>query len=418
MNFTRLTIIAAALATIAACGKKEEAAPAAQAPAAAPAAAPASAGPMVVKIGSVAPLTGNIAHLGKDNENGVRLALDELNAQGFQIDGKPVKFELVAEDDQADPKTATTVAQRMVDAHVNGVIDHLNSGTTIPASKIYSDAGIPQISPSATNPEYTKQGFKTTFRVIGNDIQQGTALGEYAVKGAGAKKVAIIDDRTAYGQGLADEVEKAVKASGGEVVKREFTSNNATDFQSILTSIKGAKPDLVFYGGMDAQAGPMVKQMRRLGVKSKFMVGDGGQTGEFIKMAGNDGEGVIGSSPGLPKEKLPGGAEFMKKFEAKYGPVQIYAPYCYDATMLMAKAMQNAKSADPKVYLPELAKIQYNGVTGPISFDEKGDIKLGSITIYTVKGGKWETTSFVGGEMKQEGAAPAGEEKKPEEKKS
>ncbi|MBB5019856.1 branched-chain amino acid transport system substrate-binding protein [Chitinivorax tropicus] len=421
MTIARLSMIAAAIATLAACGKKPEetAAPASQ-PAQQEAAAPAKpAEATVVKIGHVGPLTGPIAHLGKDNENGVRLAIDELNAENFQIDGKPVKFELIAEDDQADPKTATTVAQRLVDAKVNGVIGHLNSGTTIPASKLYNDAGIPQISASATAVAYTAQGYKTAFRVMSNDAQQGKALGEYAVKGAGAKKIAIIDDRTAYGQGLADEFEKAAKAAGGEVVKREFTSNNATDFQAILTSIKGKAPDLVFYGGMDAQAGPMVKQMRRLGIKAKYMSGDGTQTAEFIKMAGNDADGVIASSPGLPKEKLPGGTEFLKKFEAKYGPVQIYAPYCYDATKLMAKAMQNAKSADPKVFLPELAKIQYNGVTGPISFDEKGDIKFGSITIYTVKGSKWETTSFVGGEMKQEGAtdaAPAKEEKPAESK--
>ena len=252
----------------------------------------------------MAPLTGNIAHLGKDNENGARLAVEEINAKGVMIDGKKLKIELVGEDDQADPKTGTVVAQKLVDAKVNGVIGHLNSGTTIPASKIYADAGIPQISPSATNPSYTQQGFKTAFRVMANDVQQGKVLGEFAVKKLGAKTVAIIDDRTAYGQGLADEVEKAAKDAGAKIVAREFTKNDATDFKAILTKIKGRKPDAVFYGGMDAQAGPMAKQMKQLGIKAKLMSGDGGCTPEFIKLAGDAAEGFYCSQAGLPLDRM------------------------------------------------------------------------------------------------------------------
>lgn len=354
-------------------------------------------GELTVKIGQVSPLTGPQAHLGKDNDNGARLAIDENNASGITLGGKKVKFMLVSEDDIADPRTATVVAQKLVDQRVVGVIGHLNSGTSIPASKIYFDAGIPQISPSATAIAYTAQGYKTAFRVMTNDRQQGKVLGEYAVKNMKAKRVAIIDDRTAYGQGLADEVDKAVKASGGEVIAREFTTDRSTDFLAILTSIKGKKPDLVFYGGMDAQGAPMVKQLHSLGLKAKFLGGDGVQTAEFLKLAGSNSEGVTASSPGLPIDSMPGGKEFRKKFTDRFGTIQTYAPYAYDAVNVMVEAMKKADSAEPARYLGELPRVQRAGVTGNISFDEKGDIRGGAITLYQVKGGKWEVLETVMG---------------------
>ena len=373
-----------------ACSKQENPAP--------------GAGVMTVRIGSVSPLTGPQAHLGHDNANGARLAIDEINAAGVTLGGRKVKFELLSEDDQADPRTATIVAQKMVDQHVAGVLGHLNSGTSIPASKIYFDAGIPQISPSATAIAYTAQGFKTAFRVMTNDRQQGKVLGEYAVKKMAARRVAIIDDRTAYGQGLADEVEKAVKASGGEVVAREFTTDRSTDFFAILTSIKAKKPDLVFYGGMDAQGAPMARQLHSLGLKAKFLGGDGVQTTEFLKLAGADAADVTASSPGLPLDSMPGGKEFREKFTAKYGTIQNYAPYAYDAAMTMVAAMQQADSADPAKYISELPRVRRAGVTGPISFDERGDIRGGAITLYRVKDGKWDVLETVMGDA---GTPPA-----------
>lgn len=344
----------------------------------------------VVRIGSVAPLTGAQSHYGKDNDNGARLAIDELNAKGVTIGGKKVKFELVSEDDQADPKTATIVAQRLVDKHVKGVIGHLNSGTTIPASKIYHDAGIVQISPSATAIAYTQQGFKTAFRVMTNDSQQGRVLGEFAVKKLGAKSVAIIDDRTAYGQGIADEVEKAVVTAGGKVVSRQYTTDNASDFTAILTSMKSSNPEVVFYGGMDPQGAPLVKQMRNLGLNAKYLGGDGLNTLDYLRLAGKDGDTTVASMPGLPIAQMPGGKAFQEKFTAKYGPIQVYAPYAYDAVMVMVDAMVRANSTDPAVYLPEVAKTRYQGVTGNIAFDEKGDVKTAAITLYQAKGDKWE----------------------------
>jgi branched-chain amino acid transport system substrate-binding protein len=394
-----LVLVTAALA-LGGCGKEEPApAPKAQAPAAAP--------EVVVKLGCVNPLTGPQAHLGKDNDNGARLAVDETNAKGLVIDGKKIKFEVVSEDDQADPKTGTVVAQKLVDSKVVGVIGHLNSGTTIPASKIYNDAGIPQISPSATNPKYTEQGFKGAFRVMANDQQQGKVLGEFAVK-SGAKRIAIIDDRTAYGQGLADEFEKAVTQTGGAIVAREFTNDKATDFRAILTNIKGKQADLVFYGGMDAQAGPMVAQLKSLGIKAQFLAGDGSQSVEFVKLAGPASEGAMASSPGLPLDKMPGGKGFAERFNAKYGEIQVYAPFAYDAAMTMVEAIQKANSIDPAKFTAEIAKTSRKGVSGPIAFDEKGDLRNGPITVYQVKDGKWQAVETVGSEPAKTATATTG----------
>src|SRR5438067_1803868 len=291
----------------------------------------ASAQDMVVKIGHVAPTSGAIAHLGKDNENGARMAIDDLNAKGVTIGGKKAKFELLAEDDGADPKQGAAAAQKLVDSKVNGVVGHLNSGTSIPASKIYSDAGIPQISPSATNPKFTRQGFKTAFRVMANDVQQGSVIGKASVETLGAKKIAIIDDKTAYGAGLADETEKAAKAAGATVVAREYTNDKATDFKAILTKIKAKSPDVIMYGGMDAQGGPMVKQMKELGIKAKYIAGDGVCSAEWPKLAGGAAEGQYCTQAGLPPDKMPNAKDFVTRFTAKYGPIQVYAPYSYDA---------------------------------------------------------------------------------------
>ncbi|MEY3944150.1 MAG: Leucine, isoleucine, valine-, threonine-, and alanine-binding protein precursor [Pseudomonadota bacterium] len=346
----------------------------------------------VVKIGHVGPVSGAIAHLGKDNESGARLAIEELNAKGIKIGGKAVKFELLAEDDAADPKQGTAAAQKLVDSKVNGVIGHLNSGTTIPASKIYSDAGIPQVSPSATNPKYTRNGYKTAFRVVADDVHLGGTLGRYAVNTLKGKSIAVIDDRTAYGQGVAEEFEKAVKAAGGNLVGHEFTTDKATDFMAILTTLKAKKPDVVFFGGMDAVAGPMLRQMKALGINAKFMGGDGICTADLAKLAGDamaDNQVYCAEAGGVEGAQKKGMDDFKARFSKRFGyDVQIYAPYVYDAVNVMADAMVRAGSAQPAKYLPELAKSNYKGVTGTIAFDAKGDIKNGALTMFTYKGGK------------------------------
>lgn len=347
----------------------------------------------VVKIGHVAPLTGSIAHLGKDNELGGKLAIEELNAKKLTIGGQPVVFELLSEDDGADPKQGTAAAQKLVDAGVVGVVGHLNSGTTIPAARVYHDAGIPQISPSATNPDYTlKLKYPGAFRVVAHDGQLGGTLGRYAVNQFKAKAIAVIDDRTAYGQGVATQFEKAAKAAGGKIVGREFTNDKATDFNAILTKLKGAKPDVIFYGGMDAVAGPMLRQMKQQGIGAKFMGGDGICTAELPKLAGDAlGEEriVCAEAGGVTPDKAAAMDAFRKRFKDKFGvEVQLYAPYVYDAVQVMVAAMQKADSTDPKKYLPALKKIVYDGVSGKIAFDDHGDVKDAALTLYTFKNAK------------------------------
>jgi branched-chain amino acid transport system substrate-binding protein len=353
----------------------------------------------VVRIGHVAPMTGGIAHLGKDNENGAKLAIADLNKAGLTIGGQKVMFELLSEDDAADPKQGTAAAQKLVDAKVAGVIGHLNSGTTIPASTLYNRAGIPQISPSSTNPRYTLQGYNTAFRVVANDGQLGGTLGRYAVNELKGKSIAIIDDRTAYGQGVADEFAKGVQAAGGKVITRQYTTDKATDFSAILTTIRGRKPDVVFFGGMDAVGGPMLRQMKQLGIDAKFMGGDGICTSELPKLAGDavgnskvfcaEAGGVVGKF----EKKM---ADFRTRFKSETGEeVKLYAPYVYDATLVMVEAMKKANSVDPKAYLPELAKIKYEGVTGPIAFDKNGDILNGTLTLFTFNGPKRELVKVI-----------------------
>ena len=383
--------IAAAVA-LAACGKKE-APPAPKAEPAKAAEAPAE----VIKIGHVGPLTGGIAHLGKDNENGARLAVEEINAAGgLKIGDKTYKFDLVAEDDKADPKEGTLAAQKIVDSGAVAVVGHLNSGTTIPASKIYADASVTQISPSATNPKYTEQGFKTAYRVVANDNQQGQVLANYAAETLKAKTIAIIDDRTAYGQGLADVVERVAKEKGLKVVAREFTNDKATDFNAILTKVRGVKPDVVMYGGMDATAGPMAKQMTQLGIKSTFLAGDGVCSPEFIKLAG-DSAGILHcSNAGEAVEKLAKGPEFIDKYKKRFNAdVQIYSPYSYDAVYVIAEAIKRAGKADRAAIAAAMPATNYPGLTGQIAFDEKGDVKGAAISMFKVANGKLEYVSTV-----------------------
>jgi len=348
----------------------------------------------VVKIGHVAPMSGGIAHLGKDNENGARMAVDELNAKGTTINGKKVKFVLVTEDDGGDPKQGATVAQKLVDAKVSAVVGHLNSGTSIPAAKIYNTAGIPQIAPSVTAIGYTALGYKSTFRVIANDSFNGSTLGSYAVKNLNAKTIAVIDDRTAFGQGLADQFIKGAKAASAtvKILPRQFTNDKATDFNAILTSIKAGRPDVIFFGGMDAVGGPMLRQMKALGISSKFIGGDGLCTQKMITLAGDalgNAQVYCAVAGGVPDAEKKGMDDFKLAYKKRYGTdVQIYAPYTYDAVMIFANAMQQAKSSSPDVYLPFLQKIHYRGITGDISFDNKGDLNRPTLTLYTFTEGK------------------------------
>jgi len=344
----------------------------------------------VIRIGSAAPLTGEIAHLGKDNENGVRLAVDDINAAGgLKVGGTTYRLEMVGEDDKADPREGTLAAQKLVDEGVVAVVGHLNSGTSIPASRIYADANIVQISPSSTNPKYTEQGFKTTFRVVANDNQQGGVLANYAASEMKAKRVAVIDDRTPYGQGLADVFEHLIKDKGVEVVDREFTTNKASDFNAILTKLRATKPDLVMFGGMDSTAAPIARQMKELGINVPLLAGDGACSPEFIKIAGDASTLLICSVAGESISKMAKGEDFVRRYKAKFGTdTQLYSPYSYDATFVIAEAIKRAGKPERAAIVAALPETDYDGLSGHIAFDQRGDLKDGAISLYNVKDGK------------------------------
>jgi len=347
---------------------------------------------MVVKIGHVGPVSGAQAHYGKDNENGARMAIDDLNKKGVTIGGKKVKLELVAEDDAADPKQGTAAAQKLCDAKVNGVVGHLNSGTTIPASTVYNQCGIPHVTPSATNPKLTQQGYKTTFRMLANDNALGAGLALHAANNLKLKKVAVIDDRTAYGQGVAEVFKKTAQQKGIQVVDEQFTTDKATDFMAILTAIKSKAPDGVFYGGMDPQAGPMLRQMEQLGMSNvKFFGGDGICTAKLAELSGGAKTlgNVVCAEGGASLDKMPGGKAWKADYDKRYpNQFQVYSPYTYDAVHVLVSAMQAANSADPKVYLPKLAAVSYQGVTAKVAFEKDGELKDPAMTLYMYKDGK------------------------------
>ncbi len=339
----------------------------------------------VIKIGHIGPVSGPQAHFGKDNENGVRMAIEDLNAKGMEIGGKKVKFQLVAEDDAADPKQGTAAAQKLCDDKVAGAVTFVNSGVAIPASKVFHDCGIPMVTGAATNPDLTKPGWNTTYRVIANDNALGAALANYTANVLKLKNVAVIDDRTAYGQGLASVYKKDAEKLGVKIVASEFTNDKATDFMAILTSIKAKKPEAIFYGGMYGQAGPMLRQMAQLGMNDvKMFGGDGICVLELAKVAAGAKtlDNVVCADGGASIAKMPGGIEWKKRYDAKFpGQFQVYSPYFYDGVMLLADAMKRANSWDPKVYIPFLQKADFQGVTSRIQFESNGEMKNPTYTL-------------------------------------
>lgn len=379
-----------AAAVLAGCGRNgpDTAGPS---PAASAAGAASPAGAEVVRIGHVGPLAGAQAHYGKDNENGVRMALAELNAQNPRIGGKAVRFEIQAEDDGGDPRQGTAAAQKLCDARVAGVVGHLNSGTTLPASKVYNDCGIPHITASVTNPDLTRPGYKTTYRLIANDTALGAAVARYAADTLKLKKVAIVDDRTAYGQTVAEVFRRVAEERGVQVVDTQFTTDKATDFMAILTAAKAKAPDGIFYGGMDAQAGPMLRQMEQLGMTNvRFFGGDGVCSAEIAKLAAGAKtlENVICAVGGTSIDKMPGGAAWKAKYDSQFpGQFQIYSPYTYDATFVLVEAMKRAGSTDPKAYIPEIGKTAHQGVTASIAFEPNGELKNAATSLYTYRAG-------------------------------
>ncbi|CAI0801199.1 branched-chain amino acid ABC transporter substrate-binding protein [Serratia quinivorans] len=355
-----------------------------------------------ILIGLAGPLTGPSARIGKDLENGAQLAIADANAQKPTLQGKPVTFKLLSEDDQSDPRTAVAVAQRLVDEGVAGVVGHWNTGTSIPAARIYHDAGIAQVAPVATGHGYTQQGFDTSFRVMGHDDDGGNYAGDYAVKVLKAKRIAVIDDRTAFGQGLADEFIKSLAAQGLQPVAREYVDDKTVDFSAVLTTVRSKNADLIFFGGVDSQAAPLARRIKQLGMNTQLMGAGGFVSQTFLTLAQKEGEGVVALEPGLPLEQMPGGKAFEQAYRERYKThIELHAPFAYDATRVLIAAIEQAGSADPADYLPKLRAIHYQGVTGTIAFDAQGNLQQPSFTLYRVVDGKWQPQSVLGGAKAQ-----------------
>ncbi|CAI8969943.1 branched-chain amino acid transport system substrate-binding protein [Pseudomonas poae] len=352
-----------------------------------------------VLIGLAGPLTGPSARIGKDLENGAQLAIDQANAKHPTINGEAVTFKLVSEDDQSDPRTAVTVAQRLVDEGVVGVVGHWNTGTSIPAARVYHDAGIAQVAPVATGHAYTQQGFDTSFRIMGHDDDGGQVAGRYALNTLKAQRIAVIDDRTAFGQGLADQFVKSIEAGGAKVVAREYVDDKTIDFSAVLTNIRSQNPDLIFFGGVDAQAAPLARRIKQLGIKAPLMGAGGFVSQTFLQLAQNEGEGVIALEPGLAIAQMPGGKAFEQAYKERYKTaIELHAPFAYDGVGVLVAAIEKAGSTDPQKYLPVLRAISYPGVTGTIAFDAEGNLKQPSFTVYQVKANQWQPVSVAGGQ--------------------
>ncbi|MBH2877877.1 branched-chain amino acid ABC transporter substrate-binding protein [Serratia marcescens] len=355
-----------------------------------------------VLIGLAGPLTGPSARIGKDLENGARLAIADANAQKPTLNGKPVTFKLLSEDDQSDPRTAVAVAQRLVDEGVAGVVGHWNTGTSIPAARIYHDAGIAQVAPVATGHGYTQQGFDTSFRVMGHDDDGGNYAGQYAVKTLKAQRIAVIDDRTAFGQGLADEFIKSLQAQGVQPVTREYVDDKTVDFSAVLPTVRSKNADLIFFGGVDSQAAPLARKLKQLGMNAQLMGAGGFVSQTFLTLAQREGEGVVALEPGLPLEQMPGGKAFEQAYRDRYHThIELHAPFAYDATRVLIAAIEQADSANPADYLPKLRAIHYQGVTGDIAFDAQGNLQQPSFTLYRVVDGKWQPQTVLGGAKPQ-----------------
>jgi len=359
--------------------------------------APHQATGTVLKIGFIGILSGQYTSYGVDEQRGAQLALDAVNsAGGITVGGNTYTLQLDSQDDAADPTKGAQGATKLVDDKVVAVIGGTFSGATIAESKIFSDNGITQISPSATNPKYTSQGFKTAFRVVGRDDQQGPADADFIVKTLGCTKVGVMDDKSQYGQGLADAVNTQVPVDAGTVVDREHVDTNQTDFSAQLTTMKGKSPDVIFYGGYSAQFGPIVQQARRLGIKATFVSGDGSQDADAIKLAGSDANGLFASNAGPAPSLQPGYADFAAKYKAKYNAdIFQYAPQAFDATNIIIEAIKKGGADKAAILAAVTATNNYQGVAQGYTFTSTGDVKVSIFTIYKVESGAWKAVKAV-----------------------
>lgn len=345
-----------------------------------------------VKIGHIGPLTGLNGHLGQDNERGARLAVEELNRRCLRIGGRTMQLELLALDDAGDPALAVQVARRLVLEGVDGVVGHLNSATSISAAPVYAQAGIAQISPSATNPRFTRLGYSTTFRLLPDDFRVGVLLGQHAGKALGARRVVLIDDQTLYGKGVAAAFASGAQNSGARILRQHAVDKVPGDYTALVQALRQDAPDLVFFGGVDTVAGPLIREIGRAGLSFQIMGSDGMCTANMAYLAGADaveGRVLCGEPGGVQPDHLPGIQDLAARMRARFDtPPQLYAPYTYDAVRILAEAMVHAGSNRPSAYLPALSHLHFEGVTGTIQFDESGNSRAARITLFKYRDGR------------------------------
>jgi branched-chain amino acid transport system substrate-binding protein len=340
----------------------------------------------VIRIGVAGPMTGPQAKLGSDFRNGVTIAVDDWNSRGGLL-GK--KIEIVVADDQADPKQAVSVANKLVNEGVAGVIGHFNSSCSIPASDVYNRAGIPMITPASTNPQLTERGYTGVFRVCGRDDQQGRVAAEFVLRKLALKRVAIIHDKTTYGQGLSGEFRKNLGA-GVEVVYSGGVTLGDKDFKTVLTSIKAKNPELIYFGGIYPEAGLLVKQSRELGLTVPFMSGDGSIDLKFVEIAGAEAaEGTYLTFSPDPKN-TPQAKGFIDAYTARFGDLGPYSIYAYDAVTALLSAIKEAGSAEGKTVIGKLHTSKFSGASGTCVFMEKGDVAGAPYVVWITRAGKFE----------------------------
>jgi branched-chain amino acid transport system substrate-binding protein len=353
-----------------------------------------------VKIGVSSPFTGDIAALGLGIRNGAQLAIEEAAPE---LEEMGIALSMLAVDDAGDPKTGVNAANQMVsDSAVVGIVAHLNSGVSIPASAVYNEAGIVQVSPASTNPALTLQGFENVFRVCTIDTVQGSFAAEYAYDELGFMSVAVIDDSTPYGEGLAAEFAKAFEAKGGDITSTEKIQVKDQDFTALVTKIRGDSPDLIYFGGMYTEAALVSKQSKEAGFEGPVMGGDGLYTQQYVDIAGAaNAEGDFATSIGLPLSEQPKGQEFTDMFEATFPgqTIEAYDTYAYDAAMVIIEAIKAVAAdlgaeevtsvAGKQAIIEAVAATNMQGVTGTVSFDENGDTTNKAVTPYVVSDGAW-----------------------------
>jgi ABC-type branched-subunit amino acid transport system substrate-binding protein len=347
-----------------------------------------AAAPDVFKLGVLGPLSGPNAFAGKDNENGARLAVEELNKAGLKVAGRPLKLELQSEDDQGDPRVGVQAAQKLVDSGVRFVLGPYNSGVAIPASRVFNDAGV-LMSTVGTHPKITQMGYSLVLRMVPSDAQVVAALARYAAKELKLKTVGVIDDRSAFGQGIASEFARQAKAAGIHVAGHEFTSDKASDFNAILTRLKAKKVEAVFFGGYAAQAAPMARQMRQLGLSARLLGGDTLCSPEMAKLGGDAvNDKVLCAQGGAPLERQREGAGFQQRYQARFGrKPDVYAPAFYDQVKFLAHAMRATNSTDPSVVATAMRASEYDGIAGSYAYDEAGNLKLSKVTLFGFRAG-------------------------------